>query len=129
MAGGVKDFEELEIFKKARVLVNEIYILTKNEQFKKDYELADQIRRAGISIMSNIAEGFDRGNNEFKRYLSISRGSVSEVRSQAIIARDLGYIGETDYLKIKKECNELSAMIKSLINYLKSKGEKEHEKI
>lgn len=129
MSGGIKDFEELEIFKKARVLVNEIYILTKNEQFKKDFELADQMRRAGISIMSNIAEGFDRGSKEFKRYLSISRGSVSEVRSQVIIARDLNYINETEYLKIKKECNELSAMIKSLINYLKSKGEKEHEKI
>lgn len=129
MSGGVKDFEDLEIFKKARALVNEIYIISKKEHFKNDYELSNQIRRAGISIMSNIAEGFDRGNKEFKRYLSISRGSVSEVRSQVIIARDLGYISETDYLKIKKECNELSAMIKSLINYLKLKGERANERM
>ena len=117
------DFEELDIFKKARRLVTEIYELTKREEFYRDYALRDQIRRAGISVMSNIAEGFDRGDKEFKKYLNISRGSCMEIKSQLIIARDLNYIEESDYEDKAEQCRVLSAMTKSLMNYLESQND------
>jgi len=88
-----KMFEELQIWQKARELVKAIYKLSMTDKFKKDYSLVDQIRRSSVSIMSNIAEGFERGSNtEFIQFLYIAKGSAGEVRTQLYIAYDLKYI-------------------------------------
>src|SRR4030065_2762694 len=88
-----KMFEELQIWEKARELVKAIYKLSMTDKFKKDYSLVDQIRRSSVSIMSNIAEGFERGSNtEFIQFLYIAKGSAGEVRTQLYIAYDLKYI-------------------------------------
>src|SRR5216684_4253257 len=89
----VKVFEDLEVWKEARRLTQRIYQLTKNENFSKDFALRDQIRRAAVSIMSNIAEGFERsGTAEFNQFLATAKGSAGEVRAQLYVALDQGYL-------------------------------------
>jgi four helix bundle protein len=116
--GTIKDFEDLEIWKMARELVNLIYI-----DFReiRDYGYRDQITRAGISIMNNISEGFCRsGDAEFRQFLNISKGSTGEVKNMYYIAEDQKYIdGETALdrrNKLQRLINSLSAFMK----YLKS---------
>jgi len=88
-----KKFEDITAWQKARELTRLVYEITKNGNFSKDFSLRDQIRRASVSIMSNIAEGFDRGGRkEFIQYLSIAKGSVGEVKSQLYTALDQKYI-------------------------------------
>ncbi len=107
-----KSFEELEIWKKARELVNFVYRVTKNKEFIKDYSLIDQIRRASVSVMSNIAEGFERGSNtEFLQYLFIAKGSAGEVRTQLYIALDQGYVSQEEFEKGKSLCGNISGQI------------------
>lgn len=113
-------FEELEVWKEARRLVNEIYRITRNGQFSKDYCLVDQIRRAGVSIMSNIAEGFERGSNqEFLQFLYIPKGSCGEVRAQIYVAFDQGYIDREEFNKLVRMCKKTSAMTTGMIEHLK----------
>ncbi|TAK06448.1 four helix bundle protein, partial [bacterium] len=89
----VKSFEDLEVWKETRRLSKEIYAATQDAKFSKDFGLRDQIRRAAVSVMSNIAEGFERGGNqEFIQFLYIAKGSCGEVRSQLYVALDQGYI-------------------------------------
>jgi four helix bundle protein len=98
-----------------------VYSSTKTGSFSKDYGFADQIRRAAISVSSNIAEGFERGTKtELIQFLYIAKGSCGEVRSQPAIARELGYIDETDYSKGYSLCMETSRQINGLIEYMKS---------
>lgn len=86
---GFKSFEEIIGWQKARLLCGAVYKLTYKDAFKKDYGLVDQIRRASVSVMANIAEGYDRrGDKEFVRFLNIARGSLSEVKSHLFIAFD-----------------------------------------
>ena len=88
-----KSFEDIEAWQKARELTVEIYSISKKGPFGKDYALKNQIQRASIAVMSNIAEGFERGGNrEFSQFLSIAKGSVGEVRSQLYIALDQEYL-------------------------------------
>jgi len=83
----ITNFEDLEIWKLARYLTGQIYQLTRNGNFVKDYSLCNQIQRASVSVMSNIAEGYERGGNqEFIQYLAIAKGSCGEVRCQLYIA-------------------------------------------
>src|SRR3712207_2593368 len=98
-------FEELEVWQIARDLSVSVYRITNDGRFAHDYALRNQIRRAAISVMSNIAEGFDRySRSEFKQFLSIARGSASEVRSQLHLARALGYIAEDDFRELSDVC-------------------------
>jgi len=91
----ITNFEDLDVWKKSRKLVNEIYSLTKKQRFSKDFGLVDQIRRSAVSVMSNIAEGFERGSNtEFIRFLYIAKASCGETRSHLFIAFDQGYLSE-----------------------------------
>ncbi|UJS18804.1 MAG: four helix bundle protein [Candidatus Jettenia sp.] len=113
-------FEDLEIWKAARVLTNKIYGITKEGAFVKDYSLRDQIRRASVSIISNIAEGYERGGNqELIQFLSIAKGSCGEVRCQLYIAGDQGYISLKDLNPIIEQCKRISIMINNLMAHLK----------
>ena len=115
----VRYFEELEIWREARRLTAEIYRLTKTARFSRDFGLAGQIRRAAISIMSNIAEGFERGGNqEFIQFLYIAKGSCGEVRSQVYIAYDQGYLVQVDADQLIDALKRLSIMISNFIRYI-----------
>jgi four helix bundle protein len=116
----VKNFEDFEIWKDARTLAREIYQLTKDSKFSKDFALRDQIRRAAVSIMSNIAEGFERGGNqEFIQFLYVAKASCGEVRSQLYVALDQSYIAPKDCDEVRKSFRRLSIMISNLIDYLR----------
>ena len=119
----IKNFEDLEIWKGARHLTREIYTLSKVPQFSKDYGLRDQMRRAAVSIMSNIAEGFERGGNqEFLQYLYVAKGSCGELRSQLYIALDQEYVDQKVTNNLLTTLKRLSVMIKHLIDHLKRSG-------
>ena len=119
----VRNFEDLEIWKDARALTREIYQLTRDSKFSKDFALRDQIRRAAVSIMSNIAEGFERaGNQEFIQFLYVAKASCGEVRSQLYVALDQSYVTPKDCDDVSKSFRRLSIMISNLIDYLKRSG-------
>ncbi|HEV8720580.1 MAG TPA: four helix bundle protein [Candidatus Binatia bacterium] len=119
----IKNFEDLQIWTAARRLTRDIYTLSKAPQFSKDLALRDQIRRAGVSIMSNIAEGFERGGNqEFVQYLYIAKGSCGEIRSQLYVALDQEYVDQKVADSLVISLKRLSVMIKHLIDHLKRSG-------
>ncbi len=98
-----KTFEEINAWQNARVLVKEVYAMTRSGDFGRDFGLKDQIQRAAISICSNIAEGFERrGNKEFISFLWIAKGSAAEVCSQLHNARDISYITDETFDRIYK---------------------------
>src|SRR6056297_159834 len=111
----VERFEDLQVWQMAHDLSVTIYSLTRDCAFSKDLGLRDQIQRASVSVMSNIAEGFERySRQEFKQFLSISRGSCAEVRSQIQLAKSLGYVANADCLKIYEKGISLSRAIGGL---------------
>ena len=113
MEGTIKTFEDLLIWQKSRLLVIDIYKLNIPV---KEFSFRDQIQRASVSIMNNIAEGFERmGNKEFKKFLYIAKGSCGEVRSMLYLALDLNYITQNDFEKLISNTVEISRMISSLI--------------
>jgi four helix bundle protein len=115
-------FEDLKIWKLSLKITKVIYNLTAKEKFSKDYSLKDQIRRAIISVSSNIVEGFEKNNNnEFIRFLKIAKGSVGETRNQLYIALAVGYINKLEFDTVNKELIDLSGQIGSFINYLLTK--------
>lgn len=121
----VKTFEDMEVWKEARRLTQRIYHLTKNEDFSKDFGLRDQIRRAAVSVMSNIAEGFERGGNqEFVQFLYVAKASCGEVRSQIYVALDQNYVANVEVGELTKSFKRLSSMISNLIAYLRRSGMK-----
>ena len=99
----IKKFEELIAWQKARKLTADVYVVTGSGNFAKDFSLKDQIRRAAVSIGSNVAEGFDRGNNkEFLTFLGVAKGSAAEVRSQLYTAYDVGYLQEEKFKELSE---------------------------
>lgn len=121
----VKMFEDLEVWKEARQLTGRIYQITKNEQFSKDFALRDQMRRAAVSIMSNIAEGFERGGNqEFVQFLYVAKGSCGELRSQLYIALDQKYLLSQEVDGLTNSFKKVSSMISNFISYLRRSGMK-----
>ncbi|MDY6823275.1 MAG: four helix bundle protein [Thermodesulfobacteriota bacterium] len=111
----VEKFEDLIAWQKAHLLATNIYKLTSKEPFSRDFGLNDQIQRAGVSVMSNIAEGFERYSRpEFRQFLSIARGSVGEVRSQLHIARSLNYISEQEFSNVYSICRDVGNLIGGL---------------
>jgi four helix bundle protein len=119
----IKKFEDLESWKKARALTNAIYEETGMGSFRRDFGLKDQIRRASISILSNIAEGFERGGDrEFLQFLAVAKGSCGEVRAQLYIAVDQGYLSQALFEKLSNNAREIGGLISGLMKYL-SKSE------
>jgi len=117
----VRRFEDFEVYKISRVITKEIYLLTKENIIKKDYPLSDQMRRAAVSVMSNIAEGYERDSKkEFTHFLNIAKGSNGELRSQLSIALDLEYISKQDYDFLNDKLIKVSVMLHNLIKYLKT---------
>jgi four helix bundle protein len=116
----VENFEDLDIWKEARMLCKVICKETNKEPFFNDFKLRDQIRASSGSIMDNIAEGFERGGNkEFIQFLSMAKGSCGECRSQSYRAFDYDYIDQTTLDDLIKRTLQLSRKISSLISYLK----------
>jgi len=112
-------FEEIEAWQEARMLARQVYQLTTAAEFSRDFGLKDQIRRAAVSVMSNIAEGFERStDNEFARFLGIAKGSAGEVRSLAYIALDCGYIDEDAFRQLSNRCARIGKLIGGLQRYL-----------
>jgi four helix bundle protein len=105
----VEKFEDLKVWQKSREINLKIYQLSNKGVFAKDFGLRDQIRRASISILSNIAEGFERnGNKEFNQFLSVAKASAGEVRSQLYIAKDLEYISDVEFAEVVNGLLEIS---------------------
>lgn len=116
----IKTFEDLIVYQKSMVLTESIYKATSDGPFAKDWGLRDQLRRAAVSIISNIAEGFGKySNQEFKKYLAIANGSSFEVRAQLHLSRELSYIGDLEAEMIIKLCEEVSRLIKALRRNIK----------
>jgi len=117
----VQRFEDLEVWKKAREICKYISQLTQKDHFSRDFSLKDQIRRSSGSVMDNIAEGFERGGNkEFVNFLTYSKGSIGEVRSQSYRAYDYNYINEEELNILLANSNSLSERLGKFISYLKN---------
>jgi four helix bundle protein len=120
-----KRFEEIECWKKARELTRRIYQITSKPAFARDFGLRDQIRRAAVSVMSNIAEGYDRsGTAEFIHFLATAKGSAAEVRCQLYVAIDQGYVQEDIFVELNALASETGNMIGGLMKYLRFSGYK-----
>jgi len=122
-----RDFKDFDTWKKARVLVKEIHLLLKKLPKHEDYSLSIQMRRAAISIASNLAEGHDRqSTKEFLHFISIARGSRSELESQLILCLDLDYLKDEDTkyaFSLLEEINKMTiAITNTLLAKINSKG-------
>lgn len=116
-----KTFEDLIVWQRARELTELIYSSTNNGAFQKDFGLKDQIQRASVSVMSNIAEGFGRGGNkEFIQFLFIAKGSLSEVQSLLHVALDQNYIDKAKFLVAYDKANEISRLITAFVKGMKA---------
>ncbi len=116
-----KRFEDLEVWQAARRLVREIYRATSTGDFALDFALRDQTRRAAVSAMSNIAEGFERdGNKEMLQFLALAKGSCGEVRSQLYVAADQGYLSPEESERQTHSAVRLSRMISGFMTYLRN---------
>ena len=116
----MKCIEEIQAWQKARELVREIYKTCRDGRLKSDFGLRDQIRRASVSSMSNIAEGFARKNDrEFARFLDIGKGSATEVQSLLYVALDVGYVTRDEFERLHKLAAEAASLISGLTTYLR----------
>ncbi|NES97043.1 MAG: four helix bundle protein [Desertifilum sp. SIO1I2] len=111
----VEKFEDLIAWQKARLLTQEIYQTTRQGEFSRDFGLTGQMQRASVSIMSNIAEGFERRRpSEFLYFLSIAKSSCAEVRSQLYIALDVGYISQNQFNQLFSQSQEVAKILGGL---------------
>ncbi len=109
-------FQELRVWQRAKNLAVYIYTITSDDKFSKDFGLRDQIRRAAVSIASNVAEGDELGTNKQAiNFFYIAKGSTAEVLTQTIIANEIGYIDDTTCNQIKEECAAIAGMLTRLI--------------
>lgn len=116
----IEKFEDLICWQKTREIVKDIYKITKIDYFQKDYPLVDQIRRASVSTMLNISEGFAlRTNKEFCKHLFIAHGLIAEVQSILYIALDLNYINIDSFNSLYEKCSEISKIISGLIKSIR----------
>jgi len=118
--GKIERFEDIEAWKEARMLTKQIYAVTEQGRFAKDFALRDQMRRAAVSILSNIAEGFERdGDKEFGQFLSQAKGSAGELRAQLYVALDANYIDQTKFDQLTLQCGRISRLLAGFMKYLR----------
>src|SRR3990170_3191890 len=111
----IERFEDLIAWQKARALTRAIYEVTRQGSFAKDFGLSGQIQRAAVSIMSNIAEGFERGGRgEFHQFLCTAKASCAEVRSQLYVAFDIGYLDSDKFSKLLAQAEEVGRIVGGL---------------
>ncbi len=114
-----KRLDDLDAWQRSLNLAERIYIITRLQAFDRDWGLRDQIRRAAVSIPSNIAEGYERNSDrDFNRFILIAKGSAAELRTQIILAGRIGYIPLTDVSALENECIEISSMLSGISKYL-----------
>ncbi len=119
----IERFEDIIAWKKARELTQEVYACTKLEPFAHDFGLKDQVRRASVSTMANIAEGFERGGDkEFLQFLSDSKGSCGEVRSHLYVALDQKYVSQASFDRLYSGAVEVSRLLSGFMTYLRESG-------
>jgi four helix bundle protein len=127
--GGVRRFEELVAWQRSRELTKLVYEATRQGLFARDFGLSGQLQRAAVSIMSNIAEGFERGRqSEFHQFLSVAKASCAEVRSQLYVALDVGYLDEEAFRKILELAEECGKIIGGLRSSVESRRDMERKK-
>jgi four helix bundle protein len=115
----IERFEDIDAWKKARELAKAIYVLSAEGTFSRDFGLRDQIRRAAVSVMSNIAEEFERGGDvEFCRFLAIAKGSAGEVKAQLYVALDAGLIDQAQFDELYRLATETGNLIGGFMRYL-----------
>jgi four helix bundle protein len=115
----IERFEDITAWQKARVLTRFVYKATNREAFSKDFSLKDQVRRATVSIMANVAEGFERGGDrEFLQFLSTAKGSAAEVKSHLYVALDAGYITQAQFDVLYELASEVGRLLGGFIRYL-----------
>lgn len=118
----IQRFEDMKVWQDARILSKQVYKITKAKDFRKDFGLRDQIQRASVSVMSNIAEGYERDSNrEMIRFLNYSKGSVGEVRNLLYVALDQEYITDKQFEELKDDAVSISTQIANFIQYLKKR--------
>ncbi len=114
-------FEDIDAWKEARELTKSVYQITSTGEFARDFGLRDQIRRAAVSVMSNIAEGFERGGDkEFLQFLSLAKGSCGEVRAQLYVALDQTYINDAQFQELVEKTLRINRLIAGLMKYLQT---------
>lgn len=119
-----KRFEEIHAWQKARLATKRVYQVSKKTEFAKDFGLCNQIRRAAVSVMANIAEGNGRRtNNDFASFLVQTHGSAAEVQSHLYVALDLEYINQEDFEEIFSLCDEISRMSMALAQHLRNSSQ------
>jgi four helix bundle protein len=116
----IRCFEDIKSWQRSRELVQEIYAISKTGKFAQDFSLRDQIRRAAVSILSNIAEGYERGGKkEFIQFLYVAKGSCAETRSQLYVALDQKYLSPEQFDSLSELCKTVSKLLAGMIEYLK----------
>ncbi len=117
---GIRRFEDIEAWQCARKLCKAVYQLTADEKFARDYGLRDQARKTAVSIMANIAEGFDsRSNPEFIQFLYYSLRSASELQSHFYVAKDQGYVSKSQFDEVYRGASRVKGLIFRFIEYLR----------
>jgi four helix bundle protein len=115
----IQSFEDLQVWRNARQLNKQIYVVTAHESFRNDFDLVRQMRRCAISVVSNIAEGFERASwKEFRQFLNIAKASAGELRAQLYVALDLGYINSTIFDDLYKQLIIIAKMINSMKTHI-----------
>jgi four helix bundle protein len=123
----ISRFEDIEAWKTARELTRMVYAFTEQEPFAKDFGLKNQIQRAAVSIMSNIAEGFEsRTQAQFLEYLGLAKASAGEVRCQLYIAMDLSYLTQEQFKQVFELADKSSRQIARFMNYLETHPQSRH---
>ena len=121
----IEQFEDIDAWKKARELAQAIYEVTSVGEFARDFGLRDQIRRAAVSVMSNIAEGFERsGDKEFRQFLSLAKGSAGEVKAQLYVALDARFLSQEQFDQLYSLATETGRLIGGFMRYLTDSGYK-----
>ena len=117
--GEIKRFEDLEVWQEARAIVQYVYRATSDHGYSRDFSLRDQVRRAVVSMMANIAEGFSRrSNREFVQYLFIAKASAAEVQSHFYVALDQGYVSQEQFRELYDRIDRYARQVSALITYL-----------